>query len=136
MRRLSHLLLTLEAIALVFLTVVASAFLLGGSGGVWMSALTGWGYFDALIWTIVLLSVVAAWWLLLAYFYGGHRGARGVPVFIWVFGGLIALLALLEAALSGEGSGPAILFVPTFLHLSAEVWVWPPNTSFERTREG
>jgi hypothetical protein len=135
MRRVSHLLLILEAIALVVLTVVAGAFLLGGSGSVWMSALSGEGYIDAAIWTIVLLSLVAAWWLLLAYFYGGHRAAQGVPGVIWVFAGLVALLALSEAALSDEGSGPAILFVPTFLHLSAEVWVWPPDKSSGR-REG
>jgi hypothetical protein len=135
MRRVSHLLLTLEAIALVVLTVIAGAFLLAGSGSVWMSALTGEGYVDALVWTIALLSLAAAWWLLLAYFYGGHKAAQGVPVVIWVFAGLVALLALSEPALSGEGFGFAILFVPTFLHLSAEVWVWPPDTAFERTPE-
>jgi hypothetical protein len=135
MRRLSHLLLTLEAIALVVLTVIAGAFLLAGSGSVWMSALTGEGYVDALVWTIALLSLAAAWWLLLAYFYGGHKAAQRVPVVIWVFAGLVALLALSEPALSGEGFGFTILFVPTFLHLSAEVWVWPPDTAFERTPE-
>jgi hypothetical protein len=136
LRRVSHFLLTLEAIVLVFLTVIAGVFLLGGSGRVWMSAWTDQRYFDALMWMGIFLSLVAAWWLLLAYFYRGHRGARRVPAAVWIFAGLIALVALWEAALSGEGPGPAILFVPTFVHLSAEVWVWPPNTSLERTREG
>ena len=136
MRRFSHILLTLEAIALVFLSVLAGVFLLGGSDGVWMAALTGQRYFDALMWSAVFLSLVAAWWLLLAYFYRGHRGARRVHAAVWVFAGFVALLAVWEATLSGEGPGPAILFVPTFVHLLAEVWVWPPNTSLERTREG
>src|SRR5688572_22073277 len=134
MRRVSHILLTLESIALVFLTALASVFLLGGSGSVWMSVWTGQGYVDALVWTAVLASLVAAWWLLLAYFYLGHRGARSVPAVVWVYAGVIAALALCDAALSSEGPGPAILFVPTFVHLSAEVWMWPPNTSLERTR--
>jgi hypothetical protein len=135
MRRLSHFLLTVEAIALVFLTVIACIFLLGGSTDVWATAWAGRGYSDALTWTAMLLSLVAAWWLLLAYFYQGHRGARQVPAAVWVFAGLITLLALFEAVASGTGSSPAILFVPTFIHLSAEVWLWPPNTSLERRRE-
>ena len=134
MRSVSHVLLTLEAIVLVFLTVIAGSVLLGGSGLVWVSAWKDQRYFDALMWTIMFLSLVAAWWLLLAYFYQGHRGARRVPAAIWVFAGIIALLALWDAVVSGPS--PAILFVPTFVHLSAEVWVWPPNTSLERTREG
>jgi hypothetical protein len=135
MRRLSHFLLTVEAIALVFLTVIACAFLLGGSTYVWTRAWVGHGYVDALTWTAILLALVAAWWLLLAYFYQGHRGAQQVPAAVWIFAGVVALLALWEATMSGTGPGPAILFVPTFVHLSAEVWLWPPNTSLERTRE-
>jgi len=134
MRRLSHVLLTLEAIFLVFLTVLAGVFLLGGSFSVWVTAWNDQRYFDALAWTAILLSLVSAWWLLLAYFYAGHWGARRVPAAVWVFAGLIALLALSDAVLTGAPS-PAILFVPTLVHLSMEVWVWPPNNSLERTRE-
>lgn len=127
MRRFSHILLTLEAIALVLLTVLACVFLLGGSVHVWATALAGRGYVDALTWSAMLLSLSAAWWLLLAYFYRGHRGARQVPVAVWTFAGLIASVTLWDAAASGTGPSPAILFVATFLHLSAEVWLWPPN---------
>ena len=134
-RRISHLLLTLEAIVLVFLTVLAGVFLLGGSTRVWTAVWAEQQYSDALLWTVVLFSLVAAWWLLLAYFYRGHSGARRAPAIVWVYAGLVALLALLDAAFN-EGPGPAIMFVPTFVHLSAEVWVWPPNTSLECTREG
>jgi hypothetical protein len=134
LRSVSHVLLTLEAIVLVFLTVIAGLVLLGGSGIVWMSVWNDQRYSDAFMWVIMLLSLVAAWWLLLAYFYLGHKGARRVPAAIWVFAGIIALLALWDAVVSGPG--PAILFVPTLVHLSAEVWVWPPNNSLERTREG
>jgi hypothetical protein len=135
MRRFSHFLLTLEAIALVFLTAIAGVFLLGGSADVWTTAWVGRGYSDALTWSAMLLSLSAAWWLLIAYFYRGHRGARQVPVAVWAFAGLIAAFALWDAAASGSGPGPAILFVPTFVHLSAEVWLWPPNNSLERARE-
>src|SRR5688500_11478468 len=131
MRRLSHFLLTMEAIALIFLTVIASPFLLGGSAHVWTTAWAGQGYVDALTWSAMLLSLMAAWWLWLAYFYQRHRGSRQVPPAVWLFAGLVALLALWEATVSGTGSCPAVLFVPTFLHLSAEVWLWPPNTSLE-----
>jgi hypothetical protein len=135
MRRISHILLTFEAILLAFLTVIASAFMLGGSTVVWTTAWNDRHYTDVLLWTGVLFSLVAAWWLLLAYFYRGHAGARRVPGVVWAYSGLVALLALWDAA-SSEVPSPAIMFVPTFVHLSAEVWVWPPNTSFERTREG
>ena len=135
MRRLSHLLLTVEAIALLLLTVIACVFLLGGTVHVWTRAWTGRGYADALAWTAMLLSLTAAWWLLLAYFYRGHRGAQQVPATVWALAGVAALLSLWEAASSDTGPGPAILFVPTFAHLSAEVWLWPPNTSLERTRD-
>ena len=135
MRRLSHVLLTIEAILPAFLTFRAGVFLLGGSFTVWAAAWTGQQYVDALAWSAILLSLVAAWWLLLAYFYGGHSGARRVPAAVRLFAGLIALLALSDAVITGAPS-PATLFVPTLLHLSLEVWVWPPNTSLERTREG
>ena len=133
MRSVSHVLLTLEAIILVFLTAIAGLVLIGGSGLVWMSAWNDRQFFDALMWIVMLLSLVADWWLLLAYFYQGHRGARRVPAAIWVFAGIIALLTLWDAAVSGPS--PAILFVPTLVHLSAEVWVWPPDNSLERIRE-
>src|SRR5687767_1590028 len=108
MRNLSHLLLTIEAIVLVFLTVLAGILLLGGSVSVWESAWADQQYFDVLAWTFILLSLLAAWWLLLAYFYRGHSGARRVPVAVWVFAGLVALLALAEAAFTGAPN-PAIL---------------------------
>ena len=135
MRRLSHILLTLEAIVLLFLTVIACVFLLGGSTLVWASAWNDGRFTDMLVWTGALFSLLAAWWLLLAYFYLGHSGARKVPVLVWVYAGLVALLALWDGASSGAPH-PAVMFAATFVHLSVEVWVWPPNTSFERTREG
>src|SRR3982751_6839470 len=86
-RRISHLLLMLEAIFLVFLTVIAGVFLLGGSSRVWTTAWTHRQYSDALAWTAVLFGLVAAWWLLLAYFYQGHSGARRAPALVWVYAG-------------------------------------------------
>ena len=94
MRRISHILLTLEAIVLLFLTVIACVILLGSSTLVWASAWNDRHSNDVLVWTGALFSLVAAWWLLLAYIYLGHSGARRVPVIIWVYAGLVALLAL------------------------------------------
>lgn len=140
MRRLSFVLLTIEAILLVFPTLLGAVLLVGTSGLAWKGVLDGSGIPDALIWIALLLSLIAAWWLLLAYFYAGPQGARRVPVSIWVFAGLVALLASLEFTVGGEhsplqGFAVGALFVPTFLHLVGEVWVWRPNTSPERARE-
>ena len=82
MRRISHILLILEAIILVFFTFLGGVLLLGVSGHVWTSTWAEWNFFDALTWTAMLL---------------------------------------MQAFAAG------ILFVPTFLHLSAEVWLWPPG---------
>jgi hypothetical protein len=125
-RTLSHLLLTVEAVLLVVLTVFAGVFLLGGIPLVWKELVSGSSYLSPLAWFAFLLSLVAAWWLLLAYFYRGHRGARRVPTVVWAYAGIVALLALCEPFIS-EGPGPAILFVPTFVHVTLEVWVWPPT---------
>jgi hypothetical protein len=135
MRAVSHVLLTLESIALLFVTAFAAVFLVGGSTRVWTSVWTGQQYSDALVWTALLSGLVAAWWLLLAYFYKGHAGARGAPAVVWVCAGLVALLAICDATFN-EGPGFAIMFVPTFVHLAAEVWVWPPATVLRTMREG
>src|SRR4051812_14651256 len=141
MRRFSFVLLTIEAIALVFPTLLGFMLLIGTSGLAWEGALAGSGIFDALVWIAFLLSLVAAWLLLLAYFYAGPQGARRVPAPVWLFATLVALLASLEFAVGGENSplqglAVGVLFVPTFLHLVGEVWVWRPDISLERTREG
>lgn len=129
LRQLSFILLTIEAIALVFPTFLGLLFLIGTSGLAWKGLWTGSDVLDALVWLALLCSLVAAWWLLLAYFYIGPRRARRVPAPIWIFAGLVALLASFEFALGGDdsplqGLAPGVLFVPTFLHLVGEVWVW------------
>lgn len=132
MRRVSHVLLTIEAIVLVFPTFLCGVFLFGATGLVWAGVWTDSKIVDALVWSGVLLSLVAAWWLLLAYFYSGPQGARRAPAIVWLFAALVALLSLLAAALGGDhsplyGLAPGVIFVPTFLHLVGEVWVWPPQ---------
>jgi hypothetical protein len=133
-RRLSFVLLTIEAVVLVFPTLLGVVLLVGTSSLAWKGVWDGSGLFDALIWIALLFSLVAAWWLLLAYFYTGPQGARRVPAPVWVFAGLVALLASLEFSVGGEdsplqGLAVGVLFVPTFLHLVGEVWVWRSNTS-------
>ena len=141
MRRLSFVLLTIEAIALVFPTFLGAVLLVGTSSLAWKGVWGGSEIFDALMWVALLLSLVAVWWLLLAYFYTGPQGARRVPSPIWVFAGLVALLASLEFIVGSEksplrGLAVGVLFVPTFLHLVGEVWVWRANSSLERMRGG
>jgi hypothetical protein len=140
MRRLSHVLLTIEAIALVFPTFLGGVFIVGAGENIWTDLWARGQAGGALWWSIMLLALVAAWWLLLAYFYVGPQGARRVPLVVWLFAALVALLSLLEAAVGGENSplyglAPCVLFVPTFLHLVGEVWLWPRSASLERVRE-
>jgi hypothetical protein len=139
-RRLSFVLLNIEAIVLVFPTVWGAVFLVGSSGLVWEGVWTGGDILGALVWVALVFSLVAAWWLLLAYFYRGSEGASRVPAPIWIVAGLVALLASFECAVGGEESplqvlAVGVIFVPTFLHLVGEVWVWRPNKSLERTRD-
>ena len=129
-RGLSHVLLTIEAIVLVFPTFVCAVFLVGGIGQVWTALWAQSQIVDALVWSGVLFSLIAAWWLLLAYFYVGPHGARRAPVFVWLYATLVALLSVLAAVVSNENSplfglAPGVIFVPTFLHLTGEVWIWP-----------
>jgi hypothetical protein len=126
-RRLSFVLLTVQAVALVFPTLLCGIFLLGGVGSVWTDALNDGNVFDLALWLMVLLALVSAWWLLLAFFYGGHEAARAVPTAVWVFAALISLSAVLAFSMEThlvalEVLEPGVLFVPTFVHLSAEVW--------------
>jgi len=124
-RRVSFVLLSIEAIILVFPTFLGAMLLLGASG----QALSGGNLLDVLAWLGMLMALVSAWWLLLAYFYGGSQAARRVPQAVWLFAALIALFALLDVAGIASSTvmplAPAILFVPTFVHLSIEVWGLP-----------
>jgi hypothetical protein len=139
-RRLSHVLLTIEAIILVFPTFLAAMVLFAGSFSVWADLWTHGRIFDAFAWTVMFLSLVAAWWLLLTYFYGGQQAARDVPAAVWIFAALISILSSIGFVSDADSSvikafSPGFLFVPTFIHLSLEVWIFRPDTSRELTRE-
>lgn len=130
MKQLSAVLLRIEAIILVFPTFLGVMFLIGTSGLAWGSG----KIIDPLMWTLVLLALVAAWWLILTYIYAGQQAAREAPAVIWLFAALVTLLAFLEVVVGFGDSplqalAPGIVFVPTFVHLSAEVWLRRPNTS-------
>jgi hypothetical protein len=141
MRRLSFVLLTMEAIILVFPTLLCAVFLISGAASVWYDVFTAGQVLGALMWTTMLLSLAAAWWLLLTYFFEGQMATREVPAAVWVFAALIAMLALVGFTFASdvpplEGFSPGILFVPTFVHLSVEVWFTRPDVSPEFTGEG
>lgn len=126
-RRVSLVLLTLEAILLFFPSAMAAAFLVAWSAPVW-AATAGGHVLDALLWLALILALMAAWWLLLAFLYGGGRGARAVPRIVWLFAAIVALVSVWSWVLAAEDSlwkalTPAVIFVPTFLHLAAEVWL-------------
>lgn len=127
MRRLSFVLLNIQAIVLVFPTLLGAMFLVGTSGHVWKDG----HIVDPLIWILMLLSLVAAWWLILTYLYAGQQAARRIPVAVWLFSALVLLVALLEVVVGFGNSplqifAPGVFFVPTFAHLSGEVWLRRP----------
>jgi len=141
LRQFSFFLLTVETVVLVFPTCLGVVVLLAAGGLVWNALWASSEIFGALVWLALVFSLVAAWWLLLAYFYKGPQGARRVPIAVWAYAALIAILASVEVAFGGENSplqglGVGFLFVPTFLHLVGEVWVWGPNSSTRGNSQG
>jgi hypothetical protein len=135
-RRLSFVLLRIEAILLVFPTVLGGTVLLGTAELMWRGLWNRGEVVEALMWALMLLGMVAEWWLLLRYFYAGQRAAREVPAAIWIFAALIALLSLIGFATESDDSplkflSAGMLFVPTLVHLSAEVWLMRPEDALE-----
>jgi hypothetical protein len=127
-RHLSYVLLTVEAIILVFPTFLGAMVLYAGAFSVWADLWTQGRVFDAFAWTVMFLSLVAAWWLLLTYFCAGQQAAREVPAAVWIFAALISILSSIGFASESDSSVfkafiPGFLFVPTFIHLSLEVWI-------------
>lgn len=130
-RRLSFILLRIEAIILVFPSVLGGIVLLATAELMWRGLWTRGEVVEALMWMLMLLGLVAAWWLLLRYFYAGQRAARDAPVAVWIFAALIALLSLIGFASDNEDSplkflSSGMLFLPTLVHLSGEVWLMRP----------
>jgi hypothetical protein len=131
-RRLSFVLLTIQAIALVFPTFLCAVFLLAGVAPVWSDALLRGEGFGLAVWTAFLFGLASAWWLLLAYFYGGRRAARHAPAVVWIVAALIAMVSVAGFSVRADSSplqgfAPGVLFVPTFLHLLIEVWLVRPD---------
>ena len=127
MERLSKFVLCLEAVALVYFTAVALF-------GVYTVATRG-APIAAATAAASLLCLFSGWRLLIAFLFGGRLTARSAWRGWWYassFGAAAAVCALLVLAATGLSSptgGLLILlaygaiFVPTFLHLSAEVWL-------------
>jgi len=137
MKRISLLFLWLEAVALAVVTVS----LLGGMGMISVSAIKN-GSVDVIAVTIGtfligLAGIVCGWRLLIAFLLGGQLEARSIDRWWWRIGAGALILSVAAAAgvkfipddewppalFPLEFLGFGLVFLPTFIHLSAEVWL-------------
>jgi len=127
----SKLALILESLVLVYPTVMGVLFFAGvlePTAAVTIRSPNPWSAAESLF---VILGLGAGWYVLIVFLVRGHYAARRIPSAIWLSLAGIAVVSIVAfifrwplLAIFGLG----ILFVPTFIHLSAEVWLrTPPN---------
>jgi hypothetical protein len=128
MRRISKWFLALQALALAYPSFLGLLLVLGGIVPLASGSIRSGDLIDAAIALAILVSLIAAWYVMLVFLIRGHVAARVVPKAVWFGLTAVAVLAVAgfslrlrvpELALMGLG----IYFVPTFLHLSGEVWL-------------
>jgi hypothetical protein len=80
---------------------------------------------------LVLLGLSSFWRLLVSYLAKGAPAARRVSRAWWLIAALMAVISVLAffAGSHFRGApwlvvGLGILFLPTYAHLTAEVWMW------------
>jgi len=125
--RISKFVLCLEAVVLVYFTAVA---LIG-----FYTVVTNGAVFAVATAAAALFCLFGGWRVLVAFLFGDRRAARNVWRGWWyassigAVAAVGALLALAASILPGPTEGLllplvyGVIFVPTFVHLSAEVWL-------------
>jgi hypothetical protein len=126
-KRFSTGLLVVEAFVLIYPTVLGVVLIIGSVAPVASGSFTVEHFADATTGIIVLLCLGAAWWLLFRFLRGGSTAARR-PKLVWGLLSFVALASTVAFFATSDASNLAllrhgILYVPTFLHLSAEVWL-------------
>jgi hypothetical protein len=133
-KRLSRCLFTLEAVPLAYLTFLAllliAGFVLPAVTGTWRPPYLA----DAMVGVTILLGLVCAWRLAISFIFFGNGAARQLSRWWW---GIASAFALASVAIATHSwvMGPEMtsssfgmigygaLFVPSYIHLAAEVWL-------------
>ena len=141
--RASKLLLGLEALVLAYPTGLGLLMMAGAIAPAATGSLTFEHTIDAVAGIATVAGLLCGWWLVLTFMLRGRAAARGVSRWWWIVATFVAVLAVAISALyeasrvatthgnntfAPVGStigllGYGILFVPSYLHLSAEVWL-------------
>ena len=137
MKRLSRYLFIFEALLLAFPSILGLLLVVGSLAPV----LTGVSGIlrnphlpDAGIGLVILLGLICAWRLALSFIFSGSLATRNLSLWWWVTASAFAVASVALVAYSRfTGSDPetspwalfgyGALFVPSYLHLAAEVWL-------------
>jgi hypothetical protein len=134
MRTLSHVLLCIEATVLIIPTLFG---LIMGIN-VLVAALSGKLTTADLTLLLMLLCMLAllvlGWYVLFQRLVNGPLALRNLPPACWIAAAGGAVLSIVGYLLQVQVTQSrfaffslAIFGVPTFIHLTLETWVWPPN---------
>jgi hypothetical protein len=136
LERISKFVFALEALLLAYLTFLGLLLVGGSIVPVALGSWTREHVLEAAIGAAVLMGLVCGWRLAFAFLFGGRLKARLVAKPWWAISSAIAVGSTLAGVLSVAETqsnvvsasplgilGYGVLFVPSFLHLSAEVWL-------------
>jgi hypothetical protein len=89
----------------------------------------------------ILCSLFVAWLLLGTYALDGRDAARGLDRRWWWLAAGAASVCVFATVMNQRSAqfwsielGLGAIFVPTYIHLVADVWCGPSNNQLERTR--
>jgi len=135
-KRLSKYLFAMEAILLIYPTVLGLILATGSLLPFVTGARTRVHFVDAAVGVVVLVGLICGWRLALSFLFGDSGKARTASAPWWLIASVIAIASVLVAAFSRivthNGSWAespfgileyGVLFVPSYIHLSAEVWL-------------
>lgn len=139
----SKVLLGLEALMLAYPTWLGFLMMLGAIAPAATGSISAEHVVDAFTGVTTISGLVVGWRLVLTFLFRGRSAARAVSKWWWVVATVVALAALTVGGLyeasrlaathgfnvfGPVGStiavlGYGVIFVPSYLHLSAEVWL-------------